>query len=384
MDEFEDDFRDLFGDSYGSWKKDPIRSGDTTGAGVDSMLDSLSAEGETVSDQQSFTLNQAKAEEKLRDYALTDVRRSVVHLVGAAVASGSSKIAFNTTMSGFQVYFDGAPFSKSQINNLIPSLLDQNTSSAARELALALNTLRQTSPRKLLYQSWHDNKGFYLPLCPTSAPESLEMSPFPSNSMSGHLLTFQGKIENFLSTLREGCRYSSIPVLVNKKDVRAVPLSEVQCYLLWANPEHPLGELGLSSELGLKEQSPGPYTLLLAYGPAPGMVCNVNGINYAVENDIPNQGAWCLVVDNKANRDLTFQSLREQPQWSVMGPNMDIGLRKLVNFAEHRLNSSTSHEEREEWASRLRIIAPQNTKPGKSSGEIYQTSDGQWVGMELL
>lgn len=117
-------------------------------ADLDTMLGALRAAGrhETTG---GFTLDAAKAREKLREFQLADPTRYVLLLVQALVLRGATQIDIETDADDLKILGKGAhPFTRDELGDLYVLLFDEGPPRpGVREVALALNAAMALDPR---------------------------------------------------------------------------------------------------------------------------------------------------------------------------------------------------------------------------------------------
>ena len=115
------------------------------------LLESLRADGDLDSSG-SFTFDPSRAGELLEKYRLPAASYFMLHAVGAAVASGSSRVEIWLTSSSFELQFDGAAFTAQEDEHCLAGLWSGDRRAQVvrlRELALARVGATQWSARPL-------------------------------------------------------------------------------------------------------------------------------------------------------------------------------------------------------------------------------------------
>lgn len=118
-------------------------------ADVDDVLARLRGEA-TLTCRLGFTLDRARAREKMREFQLADPRRWVLLLVRAAIMRGATEVAVAIDSTGMSIAFDGAPLDAADVEELYASMFaaaDDPLASSRRELALACNAAMALSRR---------------------------------------------------------------------------------------------------------------------------------------------------------------------------------------------------------------------------------------------
>lgn len=118
---------------------------------LDLYLEKLASQGATQS-RGVFTLDQAEAIRKLREYQVAEPSEFVLSLVASAVASGAEWVRTESTWGGFRLEHNGATVSHGHLVTLFSSLLGGRSDgefAAVRELAFGLNALNALRPSRL-------------------------------------------------------------------------------------------------------------------------------------------------------------------------------------------------------------------------------------------
>jgi len=113
------------------------------------LIEHLRAAGELHSAGE-FTLDQQKAQEKLRRYQLADPRTYVLSLVQAAVKKGATRIVFAIDANDMRMTFDGRPFARDALAHVYDAIFargDDPDLGARRELAIGLNGAMALNPK---------------------------------------------------------------------------------------------------------------------------------------------------------------------------------------------------------------------------------------------
>ena len=110
-----------------------------------------------------FTLDAAKAEEKLRDFSLRDPYDYVLKLIQFAIAGKASQVVLQALASGMQLDFDGESVDGSELNGLMGYLLantERHQYRRWRHLAAGLRAALAVKPRYFSYECWNGQSGF--------------------------------------------------------------------------------------------------------------------------------------------------------------------------------------------------------------------------------
>lgn len=116
---------------------------------TDDLIASLCAAGR-VDSHGSFSLDPAKAREKLRTFQIAEPHRYVLHLVALAVLRGATRIEFEIDTDDLWARFDGAPLAAEDFEDLYSSSFSAAQTDAERarqQLAVGLNAALALNPR---------------------------------------------------------------------------------------------------------------------------------------------------------------------------------------------------------------------------------------------
>jgi hypothetical protein len=209
------------------------------------LLQQLAGDG-TIEARGGFTIDPDKAREKLRHYQLAEPQRYVLLLAEAAVSSGATRLDFEIDSDDLHLRFDGASFHFEQLENIYGSLFasigEVDVDELARlrglqQLAFAINSAMALNPRFVRVVSVDaEGHGARLELRPDAADQVERLEPGaratpasdgPQNWVHvkdrfrpGLVLEFFRSLRGNLAEialLREHCRWSRVPVFVNRK-----------------------------------------------------------------------------------------------------------------------------------------------------------------------
>jgi len=111
------------------------------------MIEELRAEGK-IDSSGRFTLDAHRAGQKLARYRLLNPQAYILHLAASGVAAGASKLSFTLENTGLQFEHDGQCPDFDQLTLLLEILAHSPPPpTAQRELAIAVQALRELSPR---------------------------------------------------------------------------------------------------------------------------------------------------------------------------------------------------------------------------------------------
>lgn len=196
---------------------------------MDTLVGRLAAEGE-LEEAGGFSIDPEKAREKMRQFQLPDPRRYVLLLVQAAVHQGAQRIRFQIDTADMQMMFDGAPFSRTDIDELYVALFGNRAdprTRARQELAVALNAAMALNPRWIRFRSVDTEKEVVAELKP-GEPDSVD--EVAASALEDRFVTSihvrdrfrPGLVMQFFRNLsgtiaeekllREYCRYAQTPI----------------------------------------------------------------------------------------------------------------------------------------------------------------------------
>ncbi len=306
---------------------------------VDSFLEGLQRDGDFESIGR-FTLDPAKAREKLQKFQLVEPHAYPVHLVAAAVASGASRIDLQLDADDLRLDCDGRPFLAEEMENLFASLFSSEYHPGLirlQELAIGLNAALVARPRSIDVESWSDTGGIHLRLSPDR--ERLErVRPGPSSDMSTRIHVRQRlglkTVLRFLSkrtapeetAIRQRCRLCPVQLRLNG-ELLSGPLALPPCLVLTRlrGGSHELVLEPPEAAVRLEEEAPGDYSAWLALGPPPGLHWVVNGISFT---ESFSSAAW--VVSGSLPKDVSQSSLVQGEEWQrITGQLLEAQERQL-------------------------------------------------------
>lgn len=200
------------------------------------LLEDLRQDGR-VDSTGRFTLDAAKAREKMKQYQLTDPHLYVLQVLQGAIASGATFAHVKTDADDCWVRHDGRPLSAEQLGALFHSLFASDRDVDARplrELAIGLNALTGLNPSSVRLECWDGAAGAALTLRDgTESVQPLAACPWPEGGAGVHLHVrqrhswrtlarfFTGQPE--AAAVRNSCRWSPVPITVNGERVNAEP-----------------------------------------------------------------------------------------------------------------------------------------------------------------
>ncbi len=195
------------------------------------ILALLAAEGE-IEATGGFSIDKAKAREKMRQFQLSDPRQYVLMLVQAAVHQGATHIEFQIDADDMEVWFDGEGYSKADLDDLFVSMFGDRGQSNLRsrqELAIALNGALALNPRWVKVWSHRGQEAASLQLRP--GPESLDAAKacplrdergttvhVKQRFRPGLALRFVKNLQGTIAEeaiLKERVRYAELPIILD-------------------------------------------------------------------------------------------------------------------------------------------------------------------------
>lgn len=310
----------------------------------------------------SFTLEASKAREKLGEFLLQEPQHFFLHAIAGAVAGGAPEVNLYVDSDDIVVKFGGEKLASHHLEDLFSSLLAGRASSREREFAVALNAALSLRPSLLSFDSWHDGKGVRL-----TFEEGKEEVVQLSEGTPGHrlwirrraslevakrfLTGWKGRPEYLLAA--ERFRYAPVPITVaDGEDLRTLPQTGVLQGLVFEHPDHALPTLPIPTHLLKRAASPVDASVIILFGPEPGLHWMVHGMTYDPPADFSTSGMWVLVSDDKASRDLSFSKIvKGRRGWEVA----EAMTRQCDDFLQTQLRryAAASIEEQREWLSAL-------------------------------
>jgi hypothetical protein len=140
---------------------------------IDDLLAELTAAGEVQSEGE-FTLDRAKARDKLRRFQLADPRAYVLELVQAASLKGATWVTFTVDSRDMVMELDGRPFTLADFDDIYGAALTRRLDPdvlARRQLAIGLGSAMALRPRVVTVESGDGTRGARLVLRPEREDE---------------------------------------------------------------------------------------------------------------------------------------------------------------------------------------------------------------------
>lgn len=166
-----------------------------------------------------FTLDRARAQEKMRRYSLPNPHAYVLELVKAAVLQGAGAIEFTLDTDDMRLRFDGPPFAREELE--AAELAALTGTGAVAHLGMGLAAAMALEPRFVRCESG----GVRLELRP-GRPDRLEAAPggggttlhVRDRARPGQILEFFRSLAGWTTEgeiLRSACRFCPVPVRLN-------------------------------------------------------------------------------------------------------------------------------------------------------------------------
>lgn len=183
-----------------------------------SLLERLREAG-TLDSEGQFTIDVARARDKMARFQLTDPSRYILELVAAAVANGAGRIDLRTRP--FEVRFDGEPLAA--LDHLDDFLFGSETEHLAlRHLAVGLNALRQLNFSEIRLESRSGAA-----LVRTAKGDRLEHDRFEHNAVrvkTGLLgLGPSPWSQSTQDIVTSRCRHLNIPLTIDGEELTRTP-----------------------------------------------------------------------------------------------------------------------------------------------------------------
>lgn len=272
-----------------------------------------------------FSLESNRARQKLASFQLEQPRDFVFHLIAGAIASGAPSVSLYVDSDDVIVEFGGPRLGPETLESLFSNLLAGKSSSREREFAVAFNAALSLEPTVLKLEEWRDGSGCRLEfLDGQERLTKLEESPLAVGE-EGHRVHFRDKVswhvaKRFVGGLRghpeyesvsQRFRYAPVPVTQeNRVDLRALPTEDIGWLFVLKHDDHALPTIQVSEGGVLVEESSGlDASVIIAFGPERGHHWMVHGMLHEPPVALTTLGAWVLVSDDKASRDISFSKI---------------------------------------------------------------------------
>lgn len=300
---------------------------------LESYLDELRQAG-ALDSHGRFTLDQARALEKLRRYQVENPEWYSLALVSSAVAADASRIDLECNYGRFFMRHDGRSFSFEELATLFSSLVLGGTDSRhapSRELATGLNALGKLSPRsvrvvssdsKTLVTLTMDPKNLLVGQDPSGGFESYSESGFSTTvEVIGVRRSFWSRLMSLVQgalpevkALRQRCCFAPVPVFFGEELLNPTStLPSVTAVVTTLDA----GRLPLRHDqplLQLQREAPGAFQGFVALVPEQpsSITLVVRGVSFEVGSlDFPTSGLRAMFQCSELAKDLSQTRLVE-------------------------------------------------------------------------
>jgi hypothetical protein len=229
------------------------------------LLDMLRADGARVSEG-GFTLDRAKAREKLSKFQLVDPHHYVLEFVQAAHILGASYVDIELDANEMRMQFDGTKLTRTELENLYRASFAQSNDvklRALRHLAIGVTAAWSLDPHILRIVIDDGDSRLRAELSPDGDDEiTVEQSRGSTGTTiylrervrPAHLLDFFRHLQGLLAeevALRDFCAHSDIPILLNGDSVSdGHRLRERARGIVAIDTPHETGRVGVTLEAG--------------------------------------------------------------------------------------------------------------------------------------
>ncbi len=272
---------------------------------LERLFSELRSEGKLDS-QGHFTLDVAKALEKMRQFQLQDARLYVLNLVAASVANGARSIQLESSPEGFSLEADGDGYSFEQLSEIFSANFVTNDLNrrALQELAIGLFGTRKLAVKQLLLESWNGEHGARMTILDGKLEiAKLPKSPFKDETIVTRLSLKEkttlldsaygllGKVRKQKPSTQEAeylqglCTYSPVHLRLNGEPIsQPIPAGAAFVALEFLGPGGRKFDLVPELREQVVRSQEGPYAavLILESRPTPGeqLTVVINGVNF--------------------------------------------------------------------------------------------------------
>ncbi|MGM0558604.1 MAG: hypothetical protein ACQEVA_19620 [Myxococcota bacterium] len=232
----------------------------------DSLLEGLRSSGAPVS-RGGFSIDRAKAREKLSKFQLVDPHHYVLEFVQAAYLLGATYVDIELDTDEMRMTFDGESFGRNEVENLYRasfSRADTPRLRALRHIAIGVTAAWALDPAAF-YIDVDDSESRLRATLSKDGQDVLEefasggktetVIYLRESTRASHLLEFFRYLRGELAeavALREYCAHADIPILVNNEPVsRGHKLPERAGGAVQIDTSHEKGRLGVILEAGI-------------------------------------------------------------------------------------------------------------------------------------
>lgn len=222
---------------------------------LDLYLNKLASQGASQS-QGFFTLDQAEAIRKLREYQVAEPWEFVAALVASAVASGAEWVRIESRLGYFRLEHNGSTVSHDRLVTVFSTLLvgtPDREFSVVRELAYGLNALSALRPSRIRVTCSDPEELVLLEMSPEKL-QVIRAEPYetysekrlttvevqkPRGGLTAGLLRTVGRAPE-LEVLKKRCPFCSVPIYWNERKIEyPKPLPYPFCVLKVGSPAKP-------------------------------------------------------------------------------------------------------------------------------------------------
>jgi hypothetical protein len=336
-------------------------------SGVDELLGNLQSDG-VLESEGTFTVDLAKAREKLERYRLPTPRHYILSLLSCAVCSGASTFRYEKSGGEWSVGFDGEPFGVAELKKLFENMLLGTLGSESRlkELGMAVHGARGLELQSLVLESGDKKTGVRLRLDgQTISIEPLDEVPNfvrkrgystefrLKDGLSGPLeilrvgLGFAGEKEEF-KLLRRRARYATCDVYIENEKLNN---SRLGPWTIAAklNGQFELRDLTVSGERVIHMEGGKAVSGYLGFGPqVGGWMIVENGVTFQISTEhsaYPTSRA--VLYTSGFTKDISGSSLVRNDSFLEFATQVDRRLDSLVlraNGDAHGLSPEAKEE----------------------------------------
>lgn len=381
------------------------------------LFDELRGEGRLDS-RGHFTLDVAKALEKMRQFQLRDPRLYVLNLVAAAVANGASFVRTSSTPESFSLESDGRGYAFEDLAELFSSPFIANAPErrATQELAIGLFGTRGLTVQQVSLETWQGDLGARLAivegrleiarLTQNPLPEGLNvrLSVREKSSLLDSAYGLLGKVRRVKPQTQESeyvrglCVFSPVPITLNGEQVNLpIPCGGALVAGQVSGPDGRSFPLSAILAEQVVSRSEGPYaaTLVLENRTLPGdaLTVVVNGVSFSEFKEVPAYpNARVVVHASHLKKDFSQSSLVLDDEFRAMLEWINCQLDEL---AAELLTRHPEHEKLvlPSLSLRMRERMP-NQRPTRKSGlelasqlrhwKLFRLARGEGVSLGAL
>lgn len=302
---------------------------------MERLFSELRSEGRLDS-QGHFTLDVAKALEKMGQFQLQDPRLYVLNLVAASVANGARFLRLESNQEGFGLECDGAGYTFEQLSEIFSSNFVQNDLArrSLQELAIGLFGTRKLAVKQMALESWNGSTGARMTILDGKLEiAKLATHPFEDQPLATRLTLREkttlldaaygllGKVRKARPVTQETdyiqqfCCYSPVHISLNGEPVsQPVPAGAAAVALEYIGPGGRRFELAGALSEKVVETREGPHAAILILEsrrlPGDPLTVVVNGVNFIeTENKPAYSNARVVIEADHLRKDLSQSRL---------------------------------------------------------------------------